>query len=338
MRILSLFSGIGGFELGIQRAYASQTARLQQNNGVKNADSTDTRKQFLGTQPLFVGYSEINKPAISVYETHFKETKNFGNISRIPTRTIPDFDLLTFGWPCQDNSIAGKRKGQKRGTRSGLLFEAIRILRAKKPKYFIAENVTGLFSIDRYRGFYETLRLFTDAGYEYQWQVLNTVWFLPQNRERIYIVGHIRGQRRPEVFPIPSSGQTSFKARSREDFYAGCLSEKNQSGQLQIDRGTTLIQYMIPKNSRTIRGGGRNSMSSKHNWDSYPVSGRVRRLTPRECERLQGFPDDWTRYAADGTEISDSQRYKMIGNAVSVPVVQAIFEKLLEFECLTPSN
>ena len=242
MRVFSLFAGIGGFELGIQRAYASQTARLQQNDKNSLPGRTDTRKPLMGTQPFFVGYSEINKPAISCYKRHFKKTKNFGNVSRISTRTLPDFDLLTFGWPCQDNSIAGKRKGQKRGTRSGLLFEAVRILRSKKPKYFIAENVPGLFSIDRNRGFYETLRLFSDIGYEYQWQVLNTIWFLPQNRERIYIVGHLRGNRRPEIFPIPSSGETSFKARSGEDFYAGCLSQENQSSKFNIDRGTTLIE------------------------------------------------------------------------------------------------
>lgn len=183
MKFFSLFSGIGGFELGIKKAYP---------------------------EAEFIGYSEINKPAISVYERHFPGTKNFGSVDRISTRTIPDFDVLTFGWPCQDNSIAGKRQGQKRGTRSGLLFEAVRILRAKKPKYFIAENVTGLFSVNEGSDFYEALRLFTDAGYEYQWQVLNTRWFLPQNRERIFIVGHLRGQSRPEIFPIGEDGEAHF--------------------------------------------------------------------------------------------------------------------------------
>lgn len=134
-----------------------------------------------------------------------------GDLQAIDPADIPTPDILTFGWPCQDNSYSGKRAGQREGTRSGLLFEAVRILRSKKPKYFIAENVPGLFSVNDGYDFYEALRLFADAGYDVQWQVLDTRWFLPQNRKRIIFVGHLIGQRRPKIFPIGEATEGDYE-------------------------------------------------------------------------------------------------------------------------------
>jgi DNA (cytosine-5)-methyltransferase 1 len=158
-----------------------------------------------------IGYCEIDKFARKSYQAihNPKEDELIGtDIRLIQPERVPDADIYCFGWPCQDNSIAGKRGGQKEGNRSGLLFEIARIIRVKKPSYFIAENVEGLFSVNDGFDFYQTIRLFTDLGYDVQWQLLNTVWFLPQNRERIYFVGHLRGKPRPEVFPIiPTDGK-----------------------------------------------------------------------------------------------------------------------------------
>ena len=184
MKYFSMFSGIGGFELAIHQSFPNAQC---------------------------VGFSEIDKYAIQIYKKHFPEHKNYGNATGIVPEEIPDFDLLTFGWPCQDNSIAGKRKGQAVDTRSGLLHQAVRILRAKKPKYFIAENVPGLFSVTEGRDFYETIRLFTDSGYDVQWQVLDTRWVLPQNRQRIYFVGHLREKPRPQIFPIGENDKISVE-------------------------------------------------------------------------------------------------------------------------------
>lgn len=162
------------------------------------------------------GACEIDKLARAVYRYNNRPEWEIDHDARklIPKR-MPGFDCLIFGWPCQDNSVAGKRAGQKEGTRSGLLNEAARILRAKRPAYFIAENVPGLFSVNSGGDFYPTIDLFTDVGYDVQWQVLNSSWFLPQNRKRIYFVGHRRGKSRPEIFPF-TKHDFDYEARGGE--------------------------------------------------------------------------------------------------------------------------
>jgi DNA-cytosine methyltransferase len=138
-----------------------------------------------------------------------KRNNNTKTTITTPNGTFQFFgkiDLITFGFPCQDLSIAGKRAGLK-GSRSGLFFEATKIINVCKPSYFIFENVKGLFSSNNGECFKACLQEIADIGYDGQWQLLNTRWWLPQNRERIYFVGHIRGERRPEVFPIGENGQ-----------------------------------------------------------------------------------------------------------------------------------
>lgn len=158
-----------------------------------------------------VGYIEIDKYARQAYEAYF-DTKGEWSSHDIRTADpgdMPDFDCFLFGWPCQDNSIAGKRAGQGEGTRSGLLYKATGILRAKRPRYFIAENVKGLYTNTHGVDFYATIQEFTDSGYDVQWQLLNTIWFLPQNRERYFFVGNLRGTPCPEVFPIGENQEIS---------------------------------------------------------------------------------------------------------------------------------
>jgi len=373
VKLVELFAGIGGFRVGIEKALQEKTNKTKRNSSgsISIGHSEKQRQQYYDCWA-----NEIDKYACQAYR------KQFGEICQQDIRTvdpdsIPDCDIITFGWPCQDNSIAGKRKGQSGDTRSGLLFEAMRIVRAKKPDYFIAENVPGLFSVNKGRDFYKTLRVFAEAGYDCQWQVLNTRWFLPQNRERIYFVGHLRGQPRPEIFPIGEKLETVRQARNGTNNNAGCISTKNQSGQAQWDRGTTLIQVgqIGEKNSMGQRvydtdgiacsvrsqGGGqgaktglyavsrtplkymdRNQKNIEGDY-SFTVDGantggikegsNIRRLSPVECERLQGYSDNFTKFGIDEngkeTAISDTQRYKMLGNAVSVPVVQCIAEKLI---------
>ena len=178
MKHFDLFSGIGGFSLALREVYPDAET---------------------------IGYSEIDKYAIQIYEKHFPGIKNYGDIRLIQERELPDFDLVTFGFPCQDLSIAGKRKGLV-GERSSLFHEAIRIINFKRPKYFIFENVAGLFSSHEGKDFVEILQTITDIGYNGQWQLINTKWFLPQNRERIFFVGHLREESRPEIFPIGENG------------------------------------------------------------------------------------------------------------------------------------
>ncbi len=342
LRVFSTFTGIGGFELGINAAGPSE----------------------------LVGYSEIDQYAIRVFEHHFKEAKNYGDITKIDAEALPDFDCLVGGFPCQAFSIAGRRGGFS-DTRGTLFFDLARILRAKQPRLFVFENVKGLLSHDGGRTFRTIIATIDELGYDCQWQVLNSKNFgVPQNRERIIIVGHLRGTPRPEVFPIAGADSKDLVTinQARHDYdrvydkdgIAPALNT-GQRGNAQpkiitssphkVDgkrvikhnlsdvSGTILAtQYKSsdtqPKViSRTVRAGGRNSPhGSKQNWDSYLVDGVIRRLTPLECERLQGFPDYWTKIEG----MSDTQRYKMCGNAVTTNVIRAVFERLFYCaECMT---
>lgn len=213
MRYLSLFSGIGGFELGIQQAY--EIFNLGRTTGTP--DSEDGRHLPLSDDsngngrrpdtdiPECVGFSEIDKYATQIYQKHFPTHKNYGDITKINAEELPDFDLLCGGFPCQSFSIAGKRRGFE-DTRGTLFFDIARILQAKRPRLFLLENVKGLLSHGNGDTFKTIISTLTELGYDVQWQVLNSKNFgVPQNRERVFIVGNRRGTRRPNVFPLECS-------------------------------------------------------------------------------------------------------------------------------------
>ena len=152
----------------------------------------------LGIDGECVGFSEIDKYASQVLKYLYK-TKNYGDCKKINWSEVPDFDMLTGGSPCQDFSIAGKRAGIE-GARSGLVWEYIRCLQEKKPRYFIWENVKGLLSSNSGRDFGSILIAFSESGYSLWWQVLNAKDFgVPQNRERVFVCGFRDGSP-PEVF------------------------------------------------------------------------------------------------------------------------------------------
>lgn len=278
---LDLFSGAGGFAKGLLRAGFSF-------------------KQHY--------YSEIDTHAIAVYRYHFKKAKALGDIKTIKGKHLKNIDLITFGSPCQDISVAGQRKGFK-GKRSGLFFEALRLITECKPRAFIFENVKGLFSSNKGKDFEAALKAFADIGlYNLQWQLLNTAWFLPQSRQRIYLVGTLGKAPAPKIFPL-SEGHQLPASRHRT---------RTQSSASY----TTAITSTYHKG---VHGNG----------ETYVQYGRqLRRLTPLECERLQGFPDHWTQhgmYNRQTESISDTQRYILLGNAVSVPVVKAVGCRLHSF-------
>lgn len=302
MKIFSTFAGIGGFEVGISNAF--KTTRLLQ--GINHKIGETAHDKGLSTEPFFVGYSEIDKYAISVYERNFKGVKNYGDITQINAEELPEFDCLVGGFPCQPFSLAGKRRGLE-DTRGTLFFDLARILQAKQPRLFVFENVKGLLSDDGGRTFRTIVRTLTELGYDCQWQVLNSKDFgVPQHRERIIIVGHLRGSTRPKVFPFEFSNRMA----SEED---------------------TKIRSIAQTLTATYNKGGKGQHVSE--------DGFARRLTPLECERLQGFPDNWTAFGSvevEGAEglnstvmISDTQRYKMCGNAVTTNVIQAVFERII---------
>jgi len=392
MRYFSTFSGIGGFEVGIRNAFEEFSSR---NKNESNSDDNTNQLERI-TVPVCVGYSEIDKWADRVYKYHFKGVKNYGDITKINAKELPSFDCLIGGFPCQAFSIAGKRGGFS-DTRGTLFFDLARILREKQPRLFVFENVKGLLSHDGGRTFKTIISTLYELGYDVQWQVLNSKDFgVPQNRERVIIVGHLRGTSRPEVFPIigkaeentvngeeqpevgtyrtysDSNGFRASKsgvvptlpARARQDGSGQPvvkISEATSKGYAEATPGNSI--NLTARNSKTRRGRVSDvAQTLDTGMQQYTLTDdvRIRRLTPLECERLQGLPDYWTMQGCDvnlscnvcieqfdmdenddiahecgGTkmvDISDTQRYKMCGNAVTTNVIQAVFERIFKSE------
>lgn len=369
-----MFSGIGGFDLAMRN---------------------------LGHE--IVGACEIDKYAQQVYRKQFPGVPIHNDASKLQAESLPQFDVLCGGFPCQAFSIAGQRKGFK-DTRGSLFFEIARIAKEKRPSILFLENVKGLFSHDKGETFRTILNSLDEVGYDVEWQLHNSKYHVPQNRERVYIIGHIRGKRSRQVFPLGGIDKKPAKKTIapvnnipvvndrgglREVERATCLdanyfkghdyhgartliytlvkavltpdrAEKRQNGRRfkeygepaftvnTLDRHGVLINTFramteqrteeskaIRKKSMqedgvdwsprrgkelTIRNDDlANCVTTGQTKESLISDGvKIRKLTPVECERLQGFPDNWTE------GISDTQRYKCCGNAVTVPVVQWI--------------
>lgn len=314
MKYFSTFSGIGGFELGIGRDHEC------------------------------IGFSEIDKYAVQIYQKHFPEHKNHGDITKINAEELPDFDLLVGGFPCQAFSIAGKRKGFD-DTRGTLFFDLARILRAKQPRLFVFENVKGLLSHDNGRTFSTIISTLDELRYDLQWQVANSKNHgVPQNRERIIIVGHLRGTPRPEVFPFRESDGFFEKTdiEKQGNTIAGtvrpgmsgipgsgetyvCIPEATKKGYAEAHVGQSINLSVMGSATRRGRVSDvAQTLDTGMQQHTLTSDMRIRRLTPVECERLQGFPDGWTE------SVSDTQRYKTLGNAVTVNVIRDVMEKLLK--------
>ena len=335
MKYFSLFSGMGGFEHGIKKAFQFQQERKIQSN--TNSLRSNRNKPNINIRngngwrdyPICVGFSEIDKYAIQIYKKHFPTHKEYGNVSNIKWSDVPDFELLCGGFPCQSFSIAGKRGGFS-DTRGTLFFEIARAAQEKQPRLLLLENVKGLLSHNKGKTFGTILNTLDELGYDLQWQVLNSKNFgVPQNRERVFIVGHLRGTPRPEVFPIRETTTGSIQVRARGKHQQDIVYDPK--GILNLPARThgsaphlTKIEMKIA-NAVTpdayLARGERKRVDGKAVLTSM-YERRIRRLTPTECERLQGFPDGWTE------GISDTQRYKCLGNAVTTNVITAIIEKL----------
>jgi DNA (cytosine-5)-methyltransferase 1 len=295
MKYFSMFTGIGGFELG------------------------------LGKNNECVGYSEIDKYANAVMQYHFPKVKNYGNARTIRTDELPDFDMLVGGFPCQAFSVAGRRGGFN-DTRGTLFFEVARVLKDKRPTTFILENVKGLLSHEKGQTFKVILQTLEELGYAVEWMVLNSKLLgVPQNRERVFIIGHLGEKPRPKILSV---GQNDTVCDKEESKVCRTLTARYWKG----GNGTHIADFRYDEGLRIRKDGNCPTLTAKSGGGLScqrlivkPVS--IRRLTPLECERLQGFPDNWTKYGViDGktVEISDTQRYKMCGNAVTVNVIQYI--------------
>jgi DNA (cytosine-5)-methyltransferase 1 len=373
MQMLDLFSGIGGFHKGFAEA---------------------------GWEFDWIGFSEIDKHASSVYRYRYPEAVEIGDITVIrPERDLPDkLTVLCGGFPCQSFSIAGAR-GSFSDTRGTLFFEIARILSYYRDKgdpvpYFLLENVKGLYSAGDYTAFATIYGVLAELGYNVECSLENTKYYLPQNRERIYIAGYIGDRGSGQIFPLGESN-SSDRDKSGKGVTVSCIDASYHKG---VDGKRTMIadyrtdeglrirsdnvspclnsvkasetepSWMPPlaieKIGNIYESGSENgnvysdkgiSPTLKSGETSNPKHGgigssnspkilnesKIRRLTPNECERLQGFStrnddgtwdDGWTSTGmVDGevVNLSDTQRYKMCGNAVTVPVVRAIAAKIL---------
>ncbi len=303
-----MFSGIGGFDLALTR----------QNHHC-------------------IGYSEINKYAIQIYEKNFgKEVKNYGDATKINPEQIPNFDLLCAGFPCQTFSIAGKRKGFQ-DTRGTLFFEIARILKTKKPPLFLLENVKGILNHDKGKTYAKIIQTLDELGYDFEWMVLNSKFFgVPQNRERVFIIGNLRETSRSEILPFSTiNGENKeiqyYQKSEREsariynpEGIAPTLHRK--TGGWQDTKILAIPLKFLQRNQKKLQGEYSFTIDTA-NTGGVMQDSKVRRLSPTECERLQGFPDNWTE------GLSDTERYNVLGNAITVNVVEEIIKKIGETKC-----
>lgn len=308
VKTIDLFAGIGGIRLGFEEAF--------ENN----------------IETVFA--SEWNPFSKITYQANFHDTFEIaGDITKVATEAVPDHDILLAGFPCQPFSIAGVSKKKSLGRATGfadetqgtLFFDVARILDAKRPKAFFLENVKNLASHDKGRTFKVIISVLTEElGYHVYWKVIDGKNWTPQHRERIYIVGF-----RDDIpfnwdnLEIPPHGGGVFAdIREHEVDEKYTLSDKLWS-YLQTyaakhrARGNG-FGYGIVGDSDTTR-----TISARYYKDGSEVLVRQegknpRRLTPRECARLQGFPDDFV------IPVSDTQAYRQFGNSVCVPAVSAV--------------
>ena len=272
--------------------------------------------------------SEFDKFAQQTYEANFGETPS-GDITLINEKDIPKHDLLLGGFPCQAFSNAGLRKGFN-DTRGTLFFDIARILDYHKPKAFLLENVKGLRGHDQGRTFKTITSVINEIGYQtIESKVLNARDFgLPQNRERIFIVGFWKHKN--FQFPIPPKTPTrlgSILQKRVQDRYT--ISDKlwdshQRRKKENQSKGTGFGYSLFNRESPFTR-----TLSSRYYKDGSEIlieqkNKNPRMLTPLEAKRLQGFPDDFV------IPVSDNQSYRQFGNAVPVPVVRAIAKNILK--------
>jgi len=388
MRFLDWFAGIGGFRLGLERASPEYRC---------------------------VGACESDRWCRRVYGRRFGREPEWSDSRSVDPSELPDSDLLCAGFPCQSFSVAGKRAGfaDIRGT---LFFEVARIADRKRPPLLLLENVPGILSSESGATFETVLRTLDEVGYDAEWSCLNSRFFgVPQNRERVFIVGYLRGGLRPQVFPLREDAEICDGASGEvaicldAGYHKGWLDHgqrtvvwdaynRREAGQAtslrrNMGNGGPLVVENRNRNARTdglthtMHGGRVNNppivvldggqayrmydpqgaspalptpsgghhipkIANAPDADGYlrfgarlrdgngkpqlPPVGckRLRRLTPLECERLQGFPDHFTAEGVDErgniVRISDTQRYRMLGNAVTTTVVEAIGRRLIE--------
>ena len=348
---IDLFAGIGGFSLGFENA------------------GIDT-----------IAHVEIDEKCQGVLHNHWSNHLIFSDVCEVGKHNLPYADIITFGSPCQDLSIAGKRKGFADGTRSNLFFEAVRIIREIDPRYAIWENVPGALSSHNGGDFQSVIESLLDTDIpmpksgrwassgmvrtgqkEVAWRILDAQYFgVAQRRRRVFLI-YCSGNGSPSSILFEREGvcwNPPPRGKTGEGIAGGVApsltasndpSRSPQSAEVtrQVEAVVGALQasdykgvgnqyvneWKVVSHAWTLcsgkEGGGKGYLGSEEL--GMTLGGQqqfvgVRRLTPTECERLQGFPDGWTAGQADST------RYKQLGNAVAVPVAEWIGRRIVELE------
>lgn len=294
---------------------------------------------------------EWDKHKRKIYSIIFGGEPEGADIRAVDARDIPESDVWCFGAPCQDFSIAGKRLGME-GERSSLVLEVFRLVRETpeedRPKYLIYENVKGMLSSNGGRDFLGILSEMESLGYDIEWQLLNSKDFgVPQNRERVFTIGHLRNRSSGKVFPISGNSENSIikigdlQLEGRHESSCRVYSPdglsptltKCEGGGLQhkiLDVRACLTPDRIEKrqNGRRFKEPGEPMFTlTKQDIHGVLQGYRIRKLTPKECWRLQGIPDEITDKVIQAG-ISDSQMYRGAGDACTVNVIYEIAKKL----------
>ncbi len=305
LTFIDFFSGIGGFRRGLELA------------GMK-----------------CVGFCENDEFAVRSYRAMYDTEGEWygGDITKLRADDIPQADIWTAGSPCQNLSIAGERSGLH-GDRSGLFFDFVDLLKSKaeedKPEWVILENVKGLLSSNDGWDFLEYLCELAEAGYDVQWQIFNSKDYgVPQNRERVYTVGHLGSRGRRKILPFGREsgsglkqivgGTQGYRVYDPAGISVALASQAGGAGAktgLYFVNQPVFSSYETSDCCQTLKARGYKVQAMIPNEHARF---RIRRLTPKECWRLQGFSDELFEKAKAVN--SDSQLYKQAGNAVTVNV------------------
>lgn len=298
IRVASFFAGIGGFDLGFERAGMETVWQCE-------------KKPF----------------CLDILEQHWPYVPRVADIKEVQADDIPQAEVWAGGFPCQDVSLArmGPRSGL-RGKQSGLFYDFAQLIGERRPPLVILENVAALLSSHDGRDFAIVVRTLAELGYGVAWRVLDSRYFgVPQSRTRVFIVGSLGG--------AASAGSVLFEPEcgDRDSEKSGSDGEKSVSP-FAISVGDS-EQGFVKKLAHCLYAESARHTGTdwSRNYVSYP-EGRVRRLTPLETERLQGFPDDWTmpKEPIENVNTLDSARYHACGNAVSVPVAEWLGHRVVE--------
>jgi len=306
--VVSLFAGVGGFDLAFERAGANVVASV-----------------------------EIDKKCQDVLAKHFPQSKIFGDIKGVNGGELiaagfePSTGIISGGFPCQDLSVGGKQEGLS-GARSGLFWEICRILDETKAQSFVLENVGGLLSSNNGRDMRTVINALNERGYGIGWRCFDSQHFgVAQRRKRVFIVGFLgdRGERAAEILAFEEGRRRYIATRGKEEPRITVGSPKRTANDLIHTFSKARRAQSVEDYETWVERDFTNTLNAFDNATEVRATelvvsqGRVRRLMPIEMERLQGFPDNWTEGQAD------SNRYKQMGNAVSVPVAQWIAERML---------